>query len=214
MPFTMQNCFRRPSFNNLVFNLNFVINPWLSRLSHLKRQLYHFPVYYDLFHTKKYTIWPQIFSAIDRSNLLDDAFNLARATLLDYPTALGLTTYMSKEMDYFPWRTASSALNYINNQLYGEEDYYLWRVRRCPRSFFQPRMKNIEKGIWHSSGLFMALCILSYARYDDAYKSSSIHSPWLPNLLMTGCFPALCAWVERECDGEAWSQRRRSWTSG
>ena len=41
------------SFNNLVFNLNFVINPWLSRLSHLKRQLYHFPVYYDLFHTKK-----------------------------------------------------------------------------------------------------------------------------------------------------------------
>ena len=78
---------------------------------------------------KIYFFTPQVFSPIDRSNLLDDALNLARATHIKYPTALGMTSYMSKEMDYFPWRTAFSALNYINNQLYGEPDYNLWRVR-------------------------------------------------------------------------------------
>lgn len=65
--------------------------------------------------------------AIDRSNLLDDAVNLARSQKIKYDLALSMTEYMQAETMYFPWRTAYSAFTYINSMLYGEINYHLWR---------------------------------------------------------------------------------------
>ena len=47
----------------------------------------------------------QELSEVDRSSLLDDAFNLARVTQLDYATALSLTQYLDSEESYVPWRS-------------------------------------------------------------------------------------------------------------
>ena len=70
----------------------------------------------------------QAFSAADRSHLLDDAFNLARAGLLDYPTALSFTNYLSQEESFFPWHSVKGGLDYITAMLYGHPEYYLLRV--------------------------------------------------------------------------------------
>jgi aminopeptidase N len=50
---------------------------------------------------------------MNRAQLLDDAFNLARAGRLEYPTALALTDYLSKELDYIPWTAALNGFAYI-----------------------------------------------------------------------------------------------------
>ncbi|KAG8230287.1 hypothetical protein J437_LFUL010190 [Ladona fulva] len=56
-------------------------------------------------------------SPINRAQLLDDALNLARASLLDYGTALGVTRYLSQETEYLPWKAAFSALGYLDSML-------------------------------------------------------------------------------------------------
>ena len=50
---------------------------------------------------------------MNRAQVLDDAFNLARAGRLDYPTALALTDYLSQELDYIPWTAALNGFAYI-----------------------------------------------------------------------------------------------------
>merc|ERR1719153_1277968 len=53
----------------------------------------------------------------NRAQIIDDAFNLARANLLDYETALSVTEYLHKEVDYVPWNSALSGLAYIDTML-------------------------------------------------------------------------------------------------
>ncbi len=62
---------------------------------------------------------------INRAQIIDDAFNLARAGRLDYELALGVTGYMDKETEYIAWNSALSGFSYIDNMLkrtpaYGE----------------------------------------------------------------------------------------------
>ena len=66
----------------------------------------------------------------DRSNLLDDAFNLARAEILSYDLALNMTLYLDKETDYVPWDTAGNGFFYLSNMLKFTGDYGLLQVSR------------------------------------------------------------------------------------
>ena len=45
---------------------------------------------------------------VNRAQIMDDAFNLAKSGLLDYDTALSMTGYLSKELEYIPWKAALS----------------------------------------------------------------------------------------------------------
>ncbi|CAH1153367.1 unnamed protein product [Phaedon cochleariae] len=47
-----------------------------------------------------------IFNSADRANLIDDAFSLSRAGILNASIALELTMYLKDERDYAPWATA------------------------------------------------------------------------------------------------------------
>ncbi|XP_064215469.1 endoplasmic reticulum aminopeptidase 1 isoform X6 [Tribolium castaneum] len=47
-----------------------------------------------------------VFNPADRANLIDDAFTLCRAGLLNASIPLELSLYLSKERDYVPWATA------------------------------------------------------------------------------------------------------------
>ena len=60
-----------------------------------------------------------------RAQIIDDAINLAKSGHLDYQTALSVTGYLSKEVEYVPWVSALNGLSYINTMLkrtsaYGE----------------------------------------------------------------------------------------------
>lgn len=58
-----------------------------------------------------------VFSEVDRSNLLDDAFNLAPAELITYAQALDMTTYLDTERSYYVWDSFSSGSSYIRIML-------------------------------------------------------------------------------------------------
>ena len=67
---------------------------------------------------------------INRAQLLDDALNLGRADLLDYPTALKVTEYLTLEADFIPWSAAVTGLAYLENMMkrsagFGELRHYL-----------------------------------------------------------------------------------------
>ena len=54
---------------------------------------------------------------MNRAQILDDVFSLARAGLLDYTLALDQTKYLSKELDYIPWASAFSGFKYLQSML-------------------------------------------------------------------------------------------------
>ncbi len=58
---------------------------------------------------------------INRAQILDDALNLAKGNLLNYETALDMTTYLDKEDDYLPWSAATTALAYVRLMLQGND---------------------------------------------------------------------------------------------
>ena len=62
---------------------------------------------------------------VNRAQIIDDAINLAKSGHLDYQTALSVTGYLSKEVEYAPWVSALNGLSYINTMMkrtaaYGE----------------------------------------------------------------------------------------------
>jgi len=62
-------------------------------------------------------------SVQNRAQLLDDAFNLARANELLYETALDLTAYLKDEDSYLPWAAAMNGLNFVSNILSQTSSY-------------------------------------------------------------------------------------------
>ncbi|XP_055635492.1 aminopeptidase N-like [Toxorhynchites rutilus septentrionalis] len=88
-----------------------------------KQQTGYYRVNYDLEN------WSLIIKALqrdpsaihvqNRAQLINDAFNLARADRLDMALPLELLTYLKKEHEYPPWAAASSILTYFNNKLRG-----------------------------------------------------------------------------------------------
>ncbi|XP_019765505.2 endoplasmic reticulum aminopeptidase 1 isoform X4 [Dendroctonus ponderosae] len=109
-----------------------------------------------------------MFSAADRANLIDDAFTLCRAGLLNATIPLELSTYLIKERDYVPWATAIEHfqnwarrmseslpyklfLNYMRNLLRPITKYVGWK-----------NSKNHVKGLLRAKVLSAAvLCELN-----------------------------------------------------
>lgn len=92
-----------------------------------KQQTGYYRVNYD---TKN---WKLIIAALqenpstihvqNRAQLINDAYNLARAERLDLTVPLELMTYLKQETAYPPWAAASSVLTYFNNKLRGTSQY-------------------------------------------------------------------------------------------
>ncbi|XP_059490233.1 aminopeptidase N isoform X2 [Neocloeon triangulifer] len=79
---------------------------------------------------------------INRAQLLDDALALARAGHLDYGTALDVTKYLERELDYIPWKAALNSLNYIDNML----------VRTAAYANFKAYMRNLIERLYVDTG--------------------------------------------------------------
>lgn len=86
--------------------VNYPISEWKKWIEFLKDD------------SKLNTITPS-----DRSNLLSDAFYLARAGRLSYEIPLNLSRYLIKEKHYIPWRTAQTMFNQIKKLTYNDLKY-------------------------------------------------------------------------------------------
>ncbi len=71
---------------------------------------------------------PREISVINRAQLIDDAFNLARTGLLDYSITLNLTHYLQREVEYIPWRSAAAGIKFLDSMLCRTEIYGIFQV--------------------------------------------------------------------------------------
>ncbi|NXC63444.1 AMPN Aminopeptidase, partial [Aleadryas rufinucha] len=55
----------------------------------------------------------EVFPVINRAQIIDDAFNLARAKYVNVTLALSTTRFLSRETAYMPWQAALSNLQYF-----------------------------------------------------------------------------------------------------
>ncbi|XP_027019984.1 aminopeptidase N isoform X2 [Tachysurus fulvidraco] len=67
---------------------------------------------------------------INRAQILDDAFTLARASIININLALRVTKYLSMEREYIPWEAALRSLSSLfdvfeRNEVYGPMQAYL-----------------------------------------------------------------------------------------
>ena len=69
-----------------------------------------------------------MFSIIDRTGLLDDAFKLAQANISSYSTVLDLIQCMKSERDYLPWNRILAYLTGVSVSMLKNMDEPLWRV--------------------------------------------------------------------------------------
>lgn len=65
---------------------------------------------------------------LNRAQLVDDAWTLAKAGLLEYNIAFDLSSYLSLETDYFAWVSALRHLSNMRNQFLHTEHYENFKV--------------------------------------------------------------------------------------
>lgn len=61
---------------------------------------------------------------LNRNQLLEDAFNLAKAGLISYTVTLDLVSYLERETDYVPLYTFFKGLPSLNTYLTNTGEYY------------------------------------------------------------------------------------------
>ncbi|XP_048007483.1 aminopeptidase N-like [Leguminivora glycinivorella] len=64
---------------------------------------------------------------LNRAQLVDDSFNLARNGRLDYQLAFQLSLYLEDEKDYIPWGSVQPAWNYLDVVLSGSAAYEIFQ---------------------------------------------------------------------------------------
>lgn len=65
---------------------------------------------------------------INRAQLIDDAFNLARSGRLNYSIPLSLATYLKKETHFLPLYSFSKAIAFLDMELSQSEKYDSFKV--------------------------------------------------------------------------------------
>ncbi|XP_033847513.1 aminopeptidase Ey-like [Periophthalmus magnuspinnatus] len=90
---------------------------------------------------------PEDIPVINRALLIDDAFNLARAKIVDTTLALRTTTFLDKEVQYMPWETARRNLNYFylmfdRSEVYGPMQAYIKKKSTPLFNYFEKITSN------------------------------------------------------------------------
>ncbi|XP_032683709.1 glutamyl aminopeptidase-like isoform X6 [Odontomachus brunneus] len=91
-----------------------------------------------------------MFSPADRANLIDDAFTLNEAGMLDIAIPLNLSSYLIHERDYVPWHTAQEFLHSWRKKLYEHTVYKKFTL------FFRYLLRPVIKYVgWGNDGPHM-----------------------------------------------------------
>lgn len=90
---------------------------------------------------------PQNIPLLNRGQLIDDAFNLARAKQVSVSLALNSTRFLHNETDYIPWDSAMRNLNYFvlmfdRSEVYGPMQVYLRNQVTVLYDFFRNYTDN------------------------------------------------------------------------
>ncbi|XP_063229949.1 uncharacterized protein LOC134535043 [Bacillus rossius redtenbacheri] len=69
----------------------------------------------------------KVIPAVNRAQILNDAFTLAEEGRLDYGLVVGLLRYLPRETDYIPWAAAMKGLTTLNDKVKMSPDYSVFQ---------------------------------------------------------------------------------------
>ncbi|KAL5020034.1 hypothetical protein ScPMuIL_002926 [Solemya velum] len=94
----------------------------------------------------------------NRAQILNDAWNLARAGLLDMRIALDTLDYLSAEREYIPWKTATVELDFVSSMLQRNKLFGPYRkfIARTVNEYFDELTMN-NTGASHTETLTRSL---------------------------------------------------------
>ncbi|KAG8454068.1 hypothetical protein GDO86_000635 [Hymenochirus boettgeri] len=123
------------------------------------------------------------FTDADRAGLIDDAFALASAEMLEYDIALNMTRYLQNEENYLPWNRVISALAYLTDMLENDDTVYP-KFQEYLRKQVKPITDKLE---WQDTGndtdKLLRASVLSLACKmedpDALSNASSLFKDWL-----------------------------------
>uniref|UniRef100_A0A672FBB4 Aminopeptidase n=1 Tax=Salarias fasciatus TaxID=181472 RepID=A0A672FBB4_SALFA len=143
-------------------------------------------VNYDLPNWERSGFTFQDIPVINRAQIIDDAFNLARARIIDTTLALRTTKFLNKEVEYMPWETATRNLDFFylmfdRSEVYGPMQAYI--------------RKQVEPLIWFICGqkewdfawtMFQTTTVASEAEKLRRALACTTQ-PWLLNRYLQYC---------------------------
>ncbi|XP_053571986.1 aminopeptidase N [Bombina bombina] len=89
----------------------------------------------------------EVIPLINRAQIIDDAFNLARAKYIITTKALDTTKFLSKEVEYMPWQAALGSLSYFvqmfdRTEVYGPMRQYMKQQVTPLFNYFENKTMN------------------------------------------------------------------------
>ncbi|XP_076285780.1 aminopeptidase N-like [Lasioglossum baleicum] len=78
---------------------------------------------------------------VNRAQLIDDALTMARINHTKYETAMSLTLYLHREMDYIPWMTTFKNLEFLRPLIFTSKNYDIFK--HYIRYIMQSLTKNV-----------------------------------------------------------------------
>ncbi|XP_034437011.1 aminopeptidase N-like isoform X1 [Hippoglossus hippoglossus] len=169
----------------------------------------------------------QALSIINRAQIIDDAFNLARAKIVSTTLALTTTKYLHKERDYIPWESALGNLNYYilmfdRTEVYGALQAYLKKQIQPLFEHFKTTTANWTKiptghtdqynqinAIGVACSMGVGECRELIKRWYREWMANPSHNPIHPNLKSTVYCSAIAFGGVEEWDF-AWTMFKNS----
>nr|XP_020470344.1 aminopeptidase N-like isoform X2 [Monopterus albus] len=139
---------------------------------------------------------PRRIPLMNRGQLVDDAFNLARAELVNVTLALNATRFLSNETEYAPWESAVRNLEYFvlmfdRTEVYGPMQAYLCKQVTGLYDFFRNYTENSKVPDDHSlqhNQITAIQVACSSGLSDCVTMASEMFANWMKNSTTNNIF--------------------------
>ncbi|KAI1889463.1 hypothetical protein AGOR_G00163130 [Albula goreensis] len=160
----------------------------------------------------------QVIPVINRAQIVDDAFNLARSKMINITLALRTTEYLSHEREHMPWESAIDNLNYFflmfdRSEVYGPMQAYFRKLVTPLFTYFREITSNWTQvptdhndqynqvnAIWLACKTGVASCQELTKGWFRQWMQDPANNPIHPNLRTTVYCSAIAAGGVEEWD--------------
>ncbi|XP_069481325.1 aminopeptidase N-like [Ambystoma mexicanum] len=143
---------------------------------------------------------PKVIPLINRAQIIDDAFNLARAKHIETTLALDTTRFLKNETEYMPWQAALNSLSYFTlmfdrSSVYGPMKNYLRKQVEPLFKHFKDLTLNwtqLPEGLtqqYNQVNAISAAC--SYGIEECGELASGLFKQWMANEAVNPITPNL-----------------------
>lgn len=109
---------------------------------------------------------------MNRAQIVDDLFNLARGGVVKYETAIGIIRYIQTEKHYIPWLSAiNNGLTFLSQRVSGDENQetFAWFIQDLVKDiydhlkFFEPSSSDRRTDIYNRVNILTWACKFGHA---------------------------------------------------